>query len=266
MAAPTDQKAWRVLNACRHRREHHCGQRHGWRERNRAQRLSASKGTSQHPRRGRAGLSPVVLNACRHRREHHLNSEILAPFRAFGCSTPVGIEGNITGIGAALVAVGTMCSTPVGIEGNMTFHWNAQGNRPGLVLNACRHRREHHLSFCKWKIQRFFVLNACRHRREHHVPDDRVEKCSGKCSTPVGIEGNITIAAPTAFQAIVKKCSTPVGIEGNITVTCPQEHVPHSGAQRLSASKGTSLPWARRGECRQCRAQRLSASKGTSPH
>ncbi len=205
----------RVLNACRHRREHHleatC----------RAKRLSKVLNACRHrrehhnARHGHGGILGLVLNACRHRREHH-GSWPCRQMRNSMCSTPVGIEGNITD-----------AAKPVEV-------------RDGNVLNACRHRREHHVLY-RWSdamLQK--VLNACRHRREHHSP-------------------------ATNSRACAKRCSTPVGIEGNITCNRGNKNARRGCAQRLSASKGTSPVCCTPGITSCWGAQRLSASKGTSP-
>ena len=83
-----------VLNAFRHRRSVHPGRDRSWSLSYRAQRLPASKISSQ--RRGRRGhADPDVLNAFRHRRSVH-NAEVAEAMRILTCSTPSGIEDQFT--------------------------------------------------------------------------------------------------------------------------------------------------------------------------
>ncbi len=250
----------KVLNACRHRREHHLAKRNkvvndkkcstpvgiegnitgGNMPRETliegAQRLSASKGTSPYTIYGTA-ISPM-------------------------CSTPVGIEGNITQMKIYVASSWRKCSTPVGIEGNIT---RGQSTFPDIgfsaqrlsaskgtsqmfcctnlsfsrVLNACRHRREHHAAHARCLGGIEHVLNACRHRREHH-PLQAGQRTSTPCVLNACRHRREHHPLISLLLLCRMPCSTPVGIEGNITRTKISRQHALGRAQRLSASKGTS--------------------------
>src|SRR6185312_10086305 len=84
----------------------------------RAQRLSASEGTSPAPGVPRGRLR-LVLNACRRRKEHHV-SIADSLFRSQLCSTPVGVGRNITVVDVHPRGDRPLCSTPVGVGRNIT--------------------------------------------------------------------------------------------------------------------------------------------------
>src|SRR5205085_7941636 len=63
---------------------------------------------------------------------------------------------------------------------------------------------------------------------------------------------------------LINKCSTPVGIEEVVAQHCRAPRAGGGRAQRLSASKKSSLPEGYANPLRVVRAQRLSASKKSS--
>ena len=211
-----------------------------------------------------------LLNACRHRRDHHDEVRGVSPL-ASACSTPVGIEGIITSqAGGELQRIS--------------------------VLNACRHRRDHHLGVRGDLGKQHDVLNACRHRRDNHsslplssmfdvVSAQRLSVSKGSSRRPwlqAGQRAKVLNAcrhrrdhhsSSPLMGMFARACSTPVGIEGIITIPDHRTMERRLSAQRLSASKGSSLdfsvthrsvqPSAQRLPRCHC-AQRLSASKGSS--
>ncbi len=203
-----------------------------------------------------------MLNASRHHWYSHVLKSAQEVIQS-GCSTPRGITGTLTRVarspprefpGAQRLAASLVLSHGAGgfipsvfaVLNASRHHWyshpsrhapachqkSAQRLAASLVLSLCMH----------WLFYSLFasVLNASRHHWYSHLSRTILENSGGKCSTPRGITGTLTI--------------TMRGHQGI-----------WYGAQRLAAS----LVLSRRQSCRylpnsEC-AQRLAASLVLSP-
>ena len=178
------------------------------------------------------------------------------------CSTPIGITADITPAKSSLslravcaqrlsasrrtshsaerwVTLPSLCSTPIGITADIT----PLPHRPSTRLDR--------------------VLNAYRHHGGHHSRWAATLVASPACSTPIGITADITRCGERRdaddevlnayrhhgghhFTSVDKPsdsatCSTPIGITADITGSGAPEQPERRCAQRLSASRRTSL-------------------------
>ncbi len=178
------------------------------------------------------------------------------------------------------------CSTPFGIRGfNILFAREAELAHCA-VLNAFRHQRVQHLG----RLPRQLAELGCstpfgirgfniRNTDSHAVRACRAQRLSaseGSTYRTTGISDRrrnvlnafrhqrVQHCGKTDCTGSVSQCSTPFGIRGfNISRWTPTRYV-RSGAQRLSASEGSTYwglaDYLNRSQC----AQRLSASEGST--
>ncbi|BBO31075.1 hypothetical protein PLANPX_0687 [Lacipirellula parvula] len=109
------------------------------------------------------------------------------------------------------------------------------------MLNACRRQRISHIPLNIPAAVVIPVLNACRRQRISHDTIGAVDMIQGRCSTPVGVKGSLTIGGIDVGQeglraqrlsaskdlslglgitaAAMAMCSTPVGVKGSLTTS-----------------------------------------------